>query len=78
MPVHCRVPVYCCVPQLRDFYGPLLACVSATKSAFNAMVRQHSSDGQYDIKAFHHACLRDPLGPEGTAYRCSSGCGLVG
>lgn len=55
--------------QLRDFYGPLLACVSATKSAFNAMVRQHSSDGHYDIKAFHHACLRDPLGPEGTAYR---------
>jgi hypothetical protein len=39
------------------------------------MVRQHSSDGQYDSKAFHHACLRDPLGPEGTAYRYSSGRG---
>jgi hypothetical protein len=23
--------------QLRDFYGPLLACVSATKSAYDAM-----------------------------------------
>jgi hypothetical protein len=24
--------------QLRDFYGPLLACVTATKSAYDAMV----------------------------------------
>lgn len=58
--LHCR----------RDFYGPLLACVSATKSAFNAMVRQHSLDGEKpDARAFHQACLRDPQGAQGTAYR---------
>ncbi len=27
--------------QLRDLYGPLLACVTATKSAYSALVRQH-------------------------------------
>lgn len=29
---------YLHVLQLRDFYGPLLACVTATKSAYDAMV----------------------------------------
>lgn len=57
----------------RDFYGPLLACVSATKSAFNAMVRQHSVDGKGDTKSFHQACLRDPEGPQATAYRYVQG-----
>jgi hypothetical protein len=31
--------------QLRYFYGPLLAAVSATGSAYDALVAQHSPDG---------------------------------
>jgi hypothetical protein len=53
--------------QLRAFYGPLLASVSATKSAYVAMVRQHSPDGSAD--AFQACCMRDPAGPEAAAYR---------
>jgi hypothetical protein len=64
--------------QLRSFYGPLLACVSATKSAYNAMVRQHSPEGAPDQRAFHLACLRDPEGPQATAYRWVAGRGASG
>ena len=31
--------------QLKNFYGPLLATITASRSAFRAMVRQHSPDG---------------------------------
>ena len=31
--------------QVKELYGPLLACVTASKSAFDAMVRQHSDSG---------------------------------
>lgn len=31
--------------QLRKLYGPLLACVTASKASYDAMVRQHSADG---------------------------------
>ena len=31
--------------QLKNFYGPLLAAVSATKSAYDALIAQHSPDG---------------------------------
>eukprot|EP00775_Hariotina_reticulata_P010439 gene10439-10597_t len=53
--------------QLREFYGPLLACVTATKAAYNAMVKQHSPDGT--MKAFQRACIDDPDGSEAKAYR---------
>jgi hypothetical protein len=56
-------------PQVGDLYGPLLACVTASKSAFNAMVRQHHPDGTYEsfVKEIH----RNPEGPEGRSYRWS-------
>eukprot|EP00879_Flechtneria_rotunda_P008158 GHRR01008546.1.p1 GENE.GHRR01008546.1~~GHRR01008546.1.p1 ORF type:complete len:157 (+),score=52.66 GHRR01008546.1:1428-1898(+) len=53
--------------QLRDFYGPLLACVTATKSAYDAMVKQHSPNGS--AAAFQERCIHDPTGPEAKAYR---------
>ena len=53
--------------QVRELYGPLLACISATRSAYAAMVRQHSPDGT--IEGFVHAIKENPSGPEGVAYR---------
>lgn len=53
--------------QLRDLYGPLLACVTATKSSYDAMVRQHSPDGTRD--GFQAAIAAHPDGPEARAYR---------
>jgi len=53
--------------QLREFYGPLLACITATKSAYKAMVRQHSPDGT--MQGFVRAVHSTPSGAEGTAYR---------
>jgi hypothetical protein len=32
-------------PQLKNFYGPLLAAVTASRSAFRAMLQAHSPDG---------------------------------
>ena len=56
-----------CMWQLRDLYGPLLACVSATQHAFNAMVRQHTPDGSRED--FVQAVNDDPEGIAGKAYR---------
>ena len=56
-----------CNDQVRLLYGPLLACVTATRSAFAAMVRQHSVDGSVD--SFVQAAREHPEGPEGIAYR---------
>ncbi len=53
--------------QLRDLYGPLLACVSATQHAFNAMVAQHTLHSSRDD--FVQAVNDDPEGIEGKAYR---------
>ncbi|KXZ49567.1 hypothetical protein GPECTOR_20g422 [Gonium pectorale] len=53
--------------QLRQFYGPLLACVTASRSAFRAMVKQHSPDGTK--VAFQAAIQANPDGPEARAYR---------
>eukprot|EP00877_Chromochloris_zofingiensis_P001300 jgi/Chrzof1/11170/Cz05g26150.t1 len=53
--------------QLKDFYGPLLACVTATKSSYDAMVQQHSPDGT--ILGFQRAVMMNPHGAEGRAYR---------
>ena len=49
------------------FYGPLLALCAATKSAYDAMVRQHSSDGS--LATFIRGIKEDPSGAEGVAYR---------
>ncbi|KAG1673642.1 hypothetical protein FOA52_013306 [Chlamydomonas sp. UWO 241] len=53
--------------QLREFYGPLLACVTATKSAYEAMVKQHSADGTPE--AFERALIEEPGGKVANAYR---------
>lgn len=53
--------------QLKQFYGPLLACVTASRSAFAAMLRQHSPDGTKE--AFQAALQASPDGPEARAYR---------
>ena len=56
--------------QVRNLYGPLLACVTASKSAFDAMCHQHSPDGT--SKTFIEAIRSNPGGREGQVYRCSS------
>lgn len=61
-----------CTMQLREFYGPLLACVTATKSAYNAMVKTHSPDGT--SVGFHKAMVTDPDGPTAAAYRWVTHC----
>ncbi|KAG2431525.1 hypothetical protein HXX76_009539 [Chlamydomonas incerta] len=53
--------------QLKNFYGPLLATITASRSAFRAMVRQHSPDGTKE--AFQGAVFAAPDGPEARAYR---------
>ncbi len=54
-------------PQLGNLYGPLLACVTASACAYDAMIRQHSSDGTR--ASFVRAIQQDPHGPAGIAYR---------
>jgi hypothetical protein len=53
--------------QLREFYGPLLACVTATASGYQGMVKQHSPDGTR--KGLSLAIQANPEGPEAHAYR---------
>ena len=54
--------------QVKSLYGPLLAIVQTSKSASEAMVRQHSPDGTRESMV---AAIRGcPEGPEGVAYRC--------
>lgn len=56
--------------QVKDLYGPLLSCVTASKSAFDAMIRQHSPDG---TKAgFVRAIRENPESGEAIAYRYRS------
>lgn len=53
--------------QVKDLYGPLLSCVTASKSAFDAMIGQHSPDG---TKAGFVRAIRDnPDSGEAAAYR---------
>lgn len=62
--------------QVGQLYGPLLACVHASRSAYAAMVRQHSPDGT--VQGFVNAMQEHPEGPEGEAYRCAgAGAGWV-
>lgn len=53
--------------QVRLLYGPLLACVYASRAAYAAMVRQHSPDGT--LEGFLAAMRLDPKGKEAAAYR---------
>lgn len=55
------------LPQVRDLYGPLLATVNASKTAYAAMVRQHSPDGTGD--GFVAAVRAFPSGAEASVYR---------
>jgi acyl-CoA reductase-like NAD-dependent aldehyde dehydrogenase len=68
--------------QLRELYGPLLACVTATQSAYHAMIEGADitpAEGQSRHAAFRFALEHDPSGPEGVAYRCglSADCTLM-
>ena len=59
--------------QVKLLYGPLLACVHATRAAYSAMVKQHSPNGT--VEGFQRARHDTPSGAEGQAYRWG---GLVG
>lgn len=48
-------------------YGPLLAIVNASKSAFDAMVKQHCSE--MDTKSFIQKAQSEPDSMEGHTYR---------
>lgn len=60
------MPVPCV--QVKSLYGPLLACLTTSRSAFDAMLKQHSPDGTR--KALVEAIHANPGGHEGEAYRC--------
>jgi len=53
--------------QVKELYGPLLAVVTASKSAFDAMVKQHSKDRS--VKSFISAAQNTPESQEGQTYR---------
>ncbi|KAK9802650.1 hypothetical protein WJX73_000703 [Symbiochloris irregularis] len=53
--------------QVKELYGPLLACVTASKSAFDAMVRQHGE--QCTTQEFISAAREKPESEEAKTYR---------
>ena len=55
--------------QVRDLYGPLLATVNASRTAYKAMVRALSPDGGGSAAAFVSAVRRDPEGATARVYR---------
>lgn len=58
--------------QLKALYGPLLACVTASKSSHNAMLHQASievSDKLLTPAEFRAAAAADPSGPIAKCYR---------
>ena len=65
--------------QLRELYGPLLASVTATQSAYTAMVRSaeiETPEGQTHNQAFRRAISANPKGPEAESYRCGTAAAL--
>ena len=56
-----------CRLQVKSLYGPLLACLTTSRSAFDAMLKQHSPDGSR--KALVAAIHENPGCHEGEAYR---------
>lgn len=64
--IHCNQSFF--LPhQVRSLYGPLLATVTASKSAFQAMVKQHEPGN--NAEAFVAAIRARPEGKEGQVYR---------
>ena len=55
--------------QVRQLYGPLLATVNASKTAYAAMVRQYSSPDAAAAAGFVAAVRAFPHGAEATLYR---------
>jgi hypothetical protein len=53
--------------QVKSLYGPLLACLTTSRSAFDAMLKQHSPDGSR--KSLVAAIHENPGCHEGEAYR---------
>jgi len=51
---------------VKELYGPLLMCITSTKSAYDAMVRQ-ISDGNAEV--FEDAVKADPHSSQAVAYR---------
>ena len=56
--------------QVKDLYGPLLSCVTASKSAFDSMIQQHSPDGTRE--SFVSAIRASPDSREAQIYRWAS------
>jgi hypothetical protein len=56
-----------CRLQVKSLYGPLLACLTTSRSAFDAMLKQHSPNGSR--KALVAAIHENPGCHEGEAYR---------
>ncbi len=54
--------------QLKELYGPLLACVTASSSSYQAMLRQVGGAGM-DSSAFRASVHSTPSGAAGVAYR---------
>jgi hypothetical protein len=54
--------------QVRDLYGPLLATVNASRTAYKAMVRAHSPENN-NYPSFVAAVRADPEGPTAKVYR---------
>lgn len=61
--------------QLSQLLGPLLACVTASKASYEAMVQQHSPDGT--SAGFIQDAKERPDGQAGTAYRQVRACDIV-
>ena len=54
--------------QLRELYGPLLACVTASKASYDAMLSQAKRDG-IEPEKFRQRMRANPSGPAAAAYR---------
>jgi hypothetical protein len=60
-----------CGEQLKELYGPLLACVTASKSSYDAMLRQASHACGKDVmkpSEFSAVCRSSPGGPSARCY----------
>lgn len=56
--------------QLRELYGPLLACVTATESAYAALLSSTTEAG--DVQSHRAAVQNDPNSFAAQSYRCAS------
>lgn len=61
--------------QLRELYGPLLSCITATESTYKTMLQAaplSPQPGQSRAQAFREAIAAEPHGRLAQAYRCES------